>query len=92
MNVECRPFRQRHAMTTSSGKHHAAYQFILTSFIGTKFSKRKKKQTSKLQVTYLEMSEAPGNHKVANLIFKLSLIREGFHETSWFEREFLRQI
>ncbi|RMX60208.1 hypothetical protein pdam_00024209 [Pocillopora damicornis] len=28
-------------MTTSSGKHHAAYQFILTSFIGTKFSKRK---------------------------------------------------
>lgn len=31
------------------------------------------------------MSEAPGNHKVANLIFKLSLIREGFHETSWFD-------
>ena len=48
MNVECRPFRQRHAMTTSSGKHHAAYQFILTSFIGTKFSKGKKtnKQTT----------------------------------------------
>lgn len=61
-------------------------------FYRHKVFKKKKKQTSKLQVTYLEMSEAPGNHKVANLIFKLSLIREGFHETSWFEREFLRQI
>lgn len=61
-------------------------------FYRHKVFKKKKQQTSKLQVTYLEMSEAPGNHKVANLIFKLSLIREGFHETSWFEREFLRQI
>lgn len=61
-------------------------------FYRHKVFKKKKQQTSKLQVTYLEMSEAPGNRKVANLIFKLSLIREGFHETSWFEREFLRQI
>lgn len=61
-------------------------------FYRHKVFKKKKQQTSKLQVTYLEMSEAPGNHKVANLIFKLSLIREGFHETSWFEREFLGQI
>ena len=87
MNVECRPFRQRHAMTTSSD-----ISVYFDEFYRHKVFKKKKQQTSKLQVTYLEMSEAPGNHKVADLIFKLSLTREGFHETSWFEREFLRQI